>query len=635
LLDEQARFMSTIAERRLQKQALWCAEIASELEFELPAPQICLDIPNKDLGLDNAGRLAELVILFHYLLRHPHGILTDSILIGEHPLDPRVHRTIAQFFGFERARAKFVDCECSKKNTTLKFEDTLNTRPDLLDVSRRQFYEVKPDNQPGIDDGMDKVNFDRCLLDCLWDNRFLLRITTDRLSGRIAPETKFEPPKEQLIFQGAGEAGMVRVLIRMRRAGPGLMVYKFCAEGKISAKVLQQIRNWIEQWKRNLKRLLEEILRLPPPPPVPALLDFKRAQQIAKQFPGTVPTDVFTEVANRLINVQKLWVFGLALLLAPAIIYVGVRFAPALFARLVTLAGSLMAYLGRLSLASAFMGRLGLQFSMAAAMAAQADAAANEARNATSPAQRKAAVVRASRAASEAAAARRTAAMIKTKIDQQLKGLDAAQAKVLKDAKAVVDQIARAGAPADSQQTVRDAAERLAKSAQENTRAAAALGGMAKEVEGRTTGAAQSAAQSARSVGGRADVPVGPGCDSVVAGITKMYKFWLRNPRRDEVTLDSSPVQELPGGATRFEIVNESGYQATVLVGPPTCKPVVLPKGATQSLDVVPEKPHQIAAHITDSHVNVPLFPSYGQQTFRFGWLHRMHLRPVRIEPQR
>jgi hypothetical protein len=158
---------------------------------------------------------------------------------------------------------------------------------------------------------------------------------------------------------------------------------------------------------------------------------------------------------------------------------------------------------------------------------------------------------------------------------------------------------------------------------------------MTKELEGRTTGASQSATQSAKSVGGRADFPMGPGCDSVVAGITKMYKFWLRNPRRDEVTLNSSPVQELPGGATRFEIANESGYQATVLVGPPTCKPVVLQKGTTQSLDVVPDKPHQIAANITDSHVNVPLFPSYGQQTFRFGWLHRMHLRPVTIEPQK
>ena len=59
------------------------------------------------------------------------------------------------------------------------------------------------------------------------------------------------------------------------------------------------------------------------------------------------------------------------------------------------------------------------------------------------------------------------------------------------DAKAVVDQMVRAGVPADSQQTVTDTAGRLAKSAQENTRGAAALGGMAKEVEGRTAGAAQ------------------------------------------------------------------------------------------------------------------------------------------------
>jgi hypothetical protein len=59
---------------------------------------------------------------------------------------------------------------------------------------------------------------------------------------------------------------------------------------------------------------------------------------------------------------------------------------------------------------------------------------------------------------------------------------------------------------------------------------------------------------------------------------------------------------------------------------------MILASGTSQALDVVPDKPHPIAAKITDPRVNKPIFPSYGQQTYQAGWLHRMHLRKVKIE---
>lgn len=124
------------------------------LESEADEFRVCpinlIDLSTTELGRETAGRTAEIVIMFHYLWRRPTSLIGDRIFF-DNRFWYRVHPNIGAFLGVDRTAASNIRCLCD--NDSKNFSNHLNSRPDIVDLARREFYEIKPDTDGDRADG--------------------------------------------------------------------------------------------------------------------------------------------------------------------------------------------------------------------------------------------------------------------------------------------------------------------------------------------------------------------------------------------------------------------------------------------------------------------------------------------------
>lgn len=147
------------------------------------------------------------------------------------PFNPSLPIPTTDFFDYKSgthrctALSKFLSLHHSSINPTLRAQCLLAKKgfrfpvPDIITFQpplRTEFYEIKPNSEPGKRDGRDKIKW--------------FKIICEDYGLPYVPGTLYSPNAKVLVWDGNWMGVPTKVFLRWRREQKGLIVYELCVE---------------------------------------------------------------------------------------------------------------------------------------------------------------------------------------------------------------------------------------------------------------------------------------------------------------------------------------------------------------------------------------------------------------------